>query len=388
MAQITQLDDTILGLIPLQPKRPYIESLEWFTEIVPSYNGNEETSSNRPLPRHSYRTEFCAHPEAARDVFNTVYGGLVRLWAIPLWAQGRNVGGIAAGAESIVIDTTTSDYRVDTPVFLTDGCGKWQCAYITAVNAGSLDLDRELEQMSLAFAMPIRIGRIKGTPTKTTGGFDARYTVEYEVDDNIEYDPAAPTQYYSNDIYFDYNLLDDSSEVSQQFITERETFDEELGIVEEFTPWLNNRTIQPYRVVKTSQAETWALRMFLHRRRGRWPPFWMPSFEADLRPLSIGALTTTLFVELDSYLPWAEARKNIAIKKTDGTWIARRITNAIVSAPEVVQLTLDASLAMNASQIQFISWLGFKRLDTDKVDLQYIGNNHCVSTFPLVEIKP
>lgn len=388
MAQITQLDDTILGLIPLQPRKPYRESIEWLTDITPSYNGGEETISTRPLPRQSFQTEFVAQPDQARDVFNTIYGGLVRQWAVPLWAQARSVGSIALDADVLAVDTTNADYRVDTPVLITNGCGEWQYAYIESFDAESLTLDRSLDAMRAAFVMPVRVGRIIGTPTKRTSGYNPLYVVEYEVDDNVEYEPDAPTQFYDNDIYFDYNLLSDSNQTSQQFTTNRETFDEKLGIVKEYTPWLNNRTSQPYRIVKTTQAEAWALRLWLHRRRGKWRPFWLPSFEADVQVVSTGALTTTLLVALDSMLPWAEDRTNIAVKKTDGSWLARRITNAEVVLPGVVELTLDTSLAINASAIEFVSWLGLKRLDTDKVTLDYIGNNHCETSFSILEIQP
>lgn len=389
MAQITQLDDTILGLIPLQPKRPLVESLEWLTDITPSYNGGEEPNSMRTLARQAFRTEFTAQPDDSRDVFNTVYGGLVRQWAIPIWAQAQSVGSILAGTDVLALDTTFCDYRVDTPVFVTNGCGEWQYAYITAVNVDSIELDRDLDVMRAAFAMPVRVGRIISTPSKQTRGYDTRWVIEYEVDDNVDYEPDAPTQFYDDDIYFDYNLLTESGgPVTQQFVTQRETFDFKTGIVEEFTPWTNNRTTQPYRILKTTQAEAWELRQFLYRRRGKWRPFWLPTFEADLRVTSTGALTTTLLVQLDSYLPWAEVRSNIAVKKTDGTWLARRITDAIVSAPGIAQLTLDASLAINASAIEFVSWLGRKRLDADKIEMQYIGNNHCTTSFPLIEIAP
>lgn len=388
MAQITQLDDTILGLIPLQPKRPLVETLEWVTDIVPSYNGGEESNSMRTLPRQAFRTEFTAHPSDSRDVFNTIYGGLVRQWAIPIWAQGQNIGRILEDANEIELDTTFSDYRVDTPVFLTDGCGQWQFAYIEVVNADSLELDRSLDAMRVAFAMPVRVGRIVSIPSQQTGGHDSKYVVEYEVDDNIEYEPDAPEQYLSNDIYFESPLLSEGGTITKQFTTQRENFDYKVGIVEEFTPWLNNRVSLPYRVVKTTQAEAWAFRMFLHRRRGKFRPFWLPTFEADLRVISTGALTTTLNVALDSYLPWAQVRTNIAVKKTDGTWLARQITNAEVLIPGVATLTLNASLAINASAIEYISWLGLRRLDADRIEMQYIGNNHCESSFPVIEISP
>lgn len=389
MAQITQLDDSILGLLPFQPKAPLIETLSWRSDIVPFYDGTEERNDVRNIPRQGFQTKFTTHIDQTPDIFNTIYGGLVRLVAIPLWAQAQNVGAIADNATVIDIDTTASDYRVDTPVFLTDGCGTWQFAYIDAVAADSLTVDRELDAMRVAFVMPLRVGRIVGTPTQETRGYDSQWSVAYEVDDNLELTPSAPDQYDGDDIYFDENLLpSDNAPVAKQFITERETFDYETGIVEEFTPWTNNRVSQPYRVVKTNQAEAWELREFLYRRAGKFRPFWLPSFEADLRVLSTGALTTTLLISLDSYKPWAENRLNIAVKKTDGTWLARRITNSVVSSPGVVTLTLDSSLAINASQIEFVSWLGLKRLDTDTVQLEYIGNNHCVSSFTLVEIEP
>lgn len=388
MAQITQLDSSILGIIPIQPKRPVVETLEWVTDITPSYNGGEEPNWMRPLPRQAFQLQFTAQPDQVRDVFNTVYGGLVRKWAVPVWAQAQSVGTIAEDATVIAIDTTFSDYRVDTPVFIMDICGNWQYAYIDAVAVDSLTVDRELTEARRAFVMPVRVGRLLGTPTRVTTGYNSQYSVIFEVDDNIDFEPEAPTQFYDDDIYFDENLLPTNGAFTQNFLANRETFDYQLGPVKEFTPWLNNRTSQPLRILKESQVDAWALRMFLHRRAGKYRRFWYPSFEADLRAVSTGALTTTLDVALDSLLPWAEDRKNIAIRKTDGTWLARRITDATVPLPGIARLTLDSSIAMNAADIGLISWLGLKRFDADKIELQYIGNNHCETTISILELQP
>lgn len=387
MAQITQPDDSILGLIPIQPKAPIVESLQWVTDITPSYNGGEEPNWMRPIPRQRFRYEFTAQPELVRDVYNTIYGGLVRKWAIPVWSQAQALTSLGE-VEEIEVDTTFSDYRVDSPVFVIDLCGNWQYAYIEAVNADSLELDRELTAMRRCFVMPVRVGRLLGMPSRASTGYCSKYQTEFEVDDNVVYDPDAPTQFHGNDIYFDENLLPEGGQFNQNFVTSRQTIDFDIGPVAEFTSWLTNRTSQSLRFLKESQAEAWDLRLWLHRRAGKYRPFWYPSFESDLRPVSTGALTTTLDVALDSALPWAEDRKNIAIRKTDGTWLARRINNATVPLPGIMRLTLESSIAMNASDIGLVSWLGLKRLDADSIDITHMGNNRSQISVQMLEIAP
>lgn len=138
-------------------------------------------------------------------------------------------------------------------------------------------------------------------------------------------------------------------------------------------------------LVRLGEWEPWTLREWLYRRAGRFRGFWHPSFEADLKLVSTGAISTTLNVDDDGYIVYGTQHRHIAIEATTG-WLARTVTNA-VRAGSTAQLTLNASLGVNASVIKRICWLGFKRLNSDSVELNWSGGGICEADMRLLELN-
>ena len=74
--------------------------------------------------------------------------------------------------------------------------------------------------------------------------------------------------------------------------------------------------------------------------------------------------------------------------ETTTGWLARAVTLATQIDADTVQLTLNASLAVNASVIQRISWLGLWRLDADRIEINWIGGQVSGVTIPVLELEP
>ena len=57
------------------------------------------------------------------------------------------------------------------------------------------------------------------------------------------------------------------------------------------------RKTSRYSVLKTSYADRWAIRKWLHRIRGRDRPFWLPSWKADFRVTSASSGTSVVIAD-------------------------------------------------------------------------------------------
>lgn len=90
----------------------------------------------------------------------------------------------------------------------------------------------------------------------------------------------------------------------------------------------------------------------------------------------------------DDYREFAPERTHIGILLDDGTWLLRTINAATASGADTAVIGLDAPININASRIRQISFLGLKRLDADRVELQWNSNRVLECTVSMMEIQP
>lgn len=389
MSAFLHPDLGLLPLVPLQARAPMSETLGFLTDVMTSYNGTEGTRLRlRNKPRQRFDTDISASPAWSKDVYNTVRGNLGRRWLVPAWSQPRSIGTVLSGTTVLACDTQYADFRVGSPVLLVGACNTWFVSIIDAMDAASLTLaDATTELLRGAYAVPLHPGRLVGSAQKETSGYGATWRLNYEVDDNLYLEPESPTQYHGDDIYLEPSLLSDGT-ISEQPSINVETYDGETGAVKTFPTWTYPRNVRVHRAVSETDAEAWALRQFVYRRAGRYRPFWHPTFENDVRLAQTGLLGTTVTVRDDSRFPFASDRLNLAFGLRDGTWLPRRVTADVVAGLDTRTLTLESTLDVQAADVVAISYLGFKRLNADAVELNWLGNGRCSLAVPVLELSP
>jgi hypothetical protein len=294
---------------------------------------------------------------------------------------------VLAGELTLDALTSYSEYHEGGRLILWSSPTDWQVLGIDqVVDANTISLTTPTEAFADAWVAPARWGFFEGEPSRAFDGRTSRLQLTFSIEDNRALEVAAPDQYLGNDIYFDPGLLGGDT-TSESITTQFQLLDEQLGLVEYGTPWLHNRPSRSHRMMGEDAEEAWAIREWLHRRAGRLTPFWHPSFEMDLRVLNTGAVTTTITVAADDYLRFAEERDHLAIELTSG-WVARSVTGSLVTGPDQVQLTLNASLATTASAIKRVCFLGLRRLNSDRVEINWQGGTVCTCAVPVLDIEP
>lgn len=378
----------LLGIIQIPSVAPFRETLAWLTDITDAYDGGEDPLKLRTKPRQQFSFQFTAQPKYSREIYNTIYGGQIRRWGIPLWPQARAAGNLGETDIVLSVDTRYADFRVDDAVLIMGSCDVWHVGFIASLTETDITLTEGLPfGIKGAYCIPIRTGRLVTSGQKQTSGYGSSWTLGFEVDDNLLWEPAAPDQFFGDDIYLNPNLMEGDS-TSEDIFTERETFDFELGVVKAFTPWDNSRTSRTYRALAQNDAEAWALRGWLHRRAGRYRRFWQPTFENDVRLASTGSITSTVQVYSDNRDPWALNRVNLAFGLRNGTWLPRRVTVDSAVGLDKRNFTLDSPLNVNADDIIAISYLGLRRLEADSIDLNWRGNGVLDIAVPVLELSP
>lgn len=378
--------DYLPTLMPFQPQAPVRETLSWLTDVQTAEDGSEERTQMRLMPRQTFKFQYPVEGDNMRRAFNMVWGRRHAQWVIPVWTQAQNVGAVSAGLFSIAAEPDYSDYREGDYAILWQSPTEYQVLAVATASGSTISFYNLTDAFTNAWIMPARLGFMPSNPRKTLNGHRAEHEITFQVEDNVALTVSAPTQFLSQDIYFDETLLG-GDDTSDDIVGMLDLQDEELGIVKYYAPWLYSKVARSHRAVAEGPAQAWALRQWLYRRAGRTRAFWQPSFEADLRWLNTSTITTDLDVDPADYLAYAQDRTHIAVQTKTG-WLARTITLATSINPSTLRLTLNSALNVAPGDIQRICWLGLKRLNTDSVELGWIGGGVCEMEVRLLEIEP
>lgn len=369
---------------------PAKESLAWLTDILESKDGTEQRIRCRKKPRQGLVADYPVNYDDMQFHKNRVYSWAGRVWAVPLWTEAQAVGSVSNGASSIVVPSAQVDLRDNTLAFLYENSRKTEPIDIGTIVGTTVNLEKVVSQSySNAWLMPVRVGRVVGRPRFTSNGNKGVMRMEYEFTDNIDFGlGSTPTQFLGSDIYFD-ELYKGSDEMDEEFLTRVDVVDYEWGSVKTDAPWANTKIKKPVQYIVQGLTDIMNFRKFLHRRAGRLRPYWMPSFNSDLRVVKFGSVTTGLPVYADDYNLFAANRTHIAVKLLNGTWLSRTITGITDNLDGTLTLTLDSTLGgILAADIQYVSYLGLYRFDSDVIELDWQSNRTVVTTIPVVELTP
>lgn len=375
-----------LALLPFPTEAPCGETLEWLTDVTESKNGSESRLQLRTKPRQNYSYSLPVQAWNIAKLFNTSYGALRKLFAVPVWTEAQYVGTIAAGATSISCTLTNYDLRASSLALLWRDDQTCQVIEIDSLGSGAINLLSAASAMTAAWLMPLRLGYINGNLSNRTQGHNGKVSIAFDIEDALALTPAAPTQYLSKDVYFTPGLLDGGS-LEKSLQQRSDIFDTELGKISRRSPWANARYGSDYRTVTTNVAEMRAYKSFLYRRAGKHRDFWMPTFEQHLRPANVGNIASLLTIEADSFNDYT-FRPHIAFVDVSGNWYARGVSNPTATIGNRLQLTLDSALNVDASLIANVCYLGLHRFDTDRVEINWIGNGVAESSVRILELSP
>lgn len=386
MPKITTVLFGDLAFLPYQVEKPVKERMEWLTDIIPDYRGGEERIDNRSIPRYTFEYKIPLQYVKKSDVFNTLYGALRKNWAIPIWTEAQVVGNLTALQTIIICNTQIHDLRDDSLVLIYSN-SLWEVAEIQVIGSSHIQLFTGLVfSHTNAFVIPVRIGYIVEDVDINTTGREGELNLKYQVDDNLELLPEQPTQYLSKDIYFTPTLI--SGSLNRTLEQQQNIIEFGLGPIERRTPWLNARYGSPFFSLMEGAQEVRDFKNFCYRRVGKFREFWLPTFENDLRIKSAGIIVTTFEVEADSIIDYSQQRINIAFQDLQGNWYPRGVVNYNLVDSTTVEVTIDSALNLNVDQIMIISYLGLNRLNTDRIQFNWIGNGVVISNFQVLELLP
>ena len=357
---------------------PQLEAFEWATFISESHAGTDVVTQVRNAPRWTVELESVLGADRAAAAYAIAHAGAGEVWAMPVWAEAERVS-VTAGATSVPV--SIGHYHEDGMAILWKSYREWQLLEIDGAVSGSLSLlDPVEESYSNALLMPVRVGRLVQATTVNQNAKHSWFRLQFLASDNRVLPSTEPAQYLGNDLYLDCPLLDGDG-VPDEIFRRQDMLDGRTGLVSYNSPWACARRQRTFRRFMGSNSERMDMLDWLHRRAGRYRPFWAPTWTQDLRLVSMGMPADSIAVINDGF---SGCRSHIAVRTRDGEWYPREVLEAEESGDNLI-LLLDAELTMDAGDVTMISYLGLHRLASDRIEIEALGNERYMAGIPVIE---
>lgn len=370
-----------LTLFRPPPGADVLERLEWFTDVLPSYDGGEQRRALRIAPRRFFEFDILLTARERQTIENQLHGLQAGLWALPVWPDAQALpAALSAGATSIAIDTITRDFRAGGLVGIMDGPLLYEITQAATVADALITLAAPLASAWPAGAIvaPLRPALMADAAglRRFTGA--ASYgRVRFEITEACDWPAAVESTYRSAPVLAGPpQWTQDIDAQWQRFIAR---IDAGTGPVFAEDTAGAPHLMQQHAWLLDGRSQIDALRRWLYARRGRLVAFWMPSFALDFEVVaSIDSAATTIDVAHCAYtrsIAQAVGRRDIRIELASGAVHYRRISNSVEVSATVERLTIDSALGVTVApaDVRAISYLSPVRLESDAAEIAWTG---------------
>lgn len=378
-----QVLGTRIRLWPYSALVPARETLEWLTDILPSYK-NEQRLALRRAPRQSFRY---SHNLTTREfsyakLLNQTWGQ--NNYAVPVWHEAQAVGDVPAGTGAIAVDTSWGDWRDN--LLIWSGSESYQIAKIAEVQPGSILLEDATEQsLKGAWAVPLRVGRlINGAQFARSTPFIPRSDVEFLISDNVDLGATPWPQYRNRDLVTDCSvILGSMNERIVRAVTEVDNGSGPVVVLPDFdyATHAQNVTFQ-----SQDRAQQWQFRQWLHSLRGQQRGFWLPSWNKDLELVeNIVSGATQFRIKAIGYPDFLTV-SDVAFVLHDDSLVTARVLTGAASTDGTELLDVETPFAgdIDVADVQMLCFMSYIRLNADRVTIDHEGARFMRVSIPAI----
>lgn len=375
-------------LWPFVPDTGYDETMSWKTDIIDSYN-NEQRLALRDAPRQAFSHDFVLDEAqfSRAKAISTQWAH--RVYGIAVWSELTPLlNGLTAGTTFINFDTTNADYRDNDLILLWVSDTQLTGLEITTVTATGVTLKLPLEtDWPKCYIAPLRFAR-------TFSGIDYNRSSNRYITARGVFEVTQNKDLGSNGdypLYRDKPVLTDRSAVvsdlSERISRTIDIFDNGSGPVQVDTTTNWVRHMQTIGFIKNTRADIWALRKWIHARRGKQRAFWLPSWNTDLIILENVVSTASALTVSPIGYPLYYGTKDIMVQLKNGTRLFARVTSGSTNGDGNEVLTLSAQIGdtFATTDIDFVCFMSHVRFDTDRVVFSHKDVGHVEATITIVE---
>lgn len=375
-------------LWPFVPDTGYDETMSWKTDILGSFN-NEQRLALREAPRQAFSYKFLLDEAQFSRAKAISTQWAYRVYGIAVWAEVTPLlNGIAAGATFIAFDTSNADYRDDDLIMLWVSDTQLAAFEITTVTPTGVNLKLPMgTSWPKCYVAPLRFARtFSGIDYKRSSNRYIMASGVFEVTQNKDLgDNGAYPLYRGKPVLTDRSAV--VSDLTERIARTIDVFDNGSGPIQVDVAKNWVRHMQTIGFIKNTRAGIWALRKWIHARRGKQRAFWLPSWNPDLIILeNVSSAETTIVVSPIGY-PLYYGVKDIMVQLKNGTQVFARVLSGSTNGDGNEVLTLSAQIGATfaTTDIDFVCFISHARFDSDQVVFSHKDVGQVAATIAIAE---
>lgn len=373
-----------LVLFPIEPdwSSPFVESLEWRTDVLRSFNGTEQRRALRRLPRRSFEYNFSVKRDAARKLNNLLLGWQNRVYAMPMWQEKNALTADAAlGSQVLSIDTDSFGYAAGQIAVIYVSHSENETVEIDSFTANTVTLKRPTTRYwpkgtlfypAAVAHLPTEVQTRRLTDTVIQGA--VTFTSSPEQTDPFLPAATAPETFDGFEVISRQPNWIDGIDNTYSYLFDE--IDASLGPILWETREKSGSISRPYAFFLRNRQDMVNFRAFLRRMEGRLKTCLIPSWHDDMVLRStIGSGDTGMYVvgsDLGLMLADDQTMRRLMIRLKDGTTFYRKVLSVQVDNNDTfIQLGQSLSRIVAPSDVQGIHMLLLCRLSGDKVEIPW-----------------
>ncbi len=388
---MAEIADSALPVLPFRVnwKNGIAERLEWKTNILADFKGNEQRQAARLTPRREFEVTISLWGEDRQFWDLWLHRMVGTECMIPLWHDSvRATQAVTQGQRTIRLDTRGLEWEIGSYGLLRG---------LTAISSERFQV-AEVHDDRLVAVAPIGAQWPKGTRVEPLRR--GRMTDQTDVSiKNDRVSEATATFQLTTGQPFSTGVDDMDQYAGMPVVTRQPNRSESINMQYLWSSAeADNEIGRRYRKSDTGRAmvhqkHAWFLRgraakrdfrSMMYRLRGAQVPFWLPTFNSDMTP-SRNTAGTSLYVKAFGFAYTGgvtSGRDRICVRLRDGTCLYRRITGTAVSGNlSEERLVLDAALPpLRPDQIALVSWMDAARFENDRIEFNHVNAADGVST--------
>ena len=373
----------------LAPEVGHTETLEWKTDILSTFAG-EQRLSIRSEPRQSFDYNYLLDPlEFAKQKSDSSLGA-EKLYGVPVWTDAIYIGQMPSGQLLFNGDFVNHEFTLDGLVAVYGDGDDVHITEVVALTASTLTLRLPvLTGAADAFIVPLRIANsFAGPKFSRTASQYTSSQITFAVTDNSNYlKDAQPVIYQGADVLTVRYAVVNS--ITERIYRQLDVFDNDAGIINVDVQRGLLRNLQTVGFIVQAAEAKRKLRSWLMTRKGRLRPFWLPSWNPDVEIVTPVSSTATSIEIRACGFALSYGSKYLMVNFKNGTFHFLKVTSSLYvdgDTFETLILSQASGLEFTVDSISFICFMSHCRLDTDKVTIAHSDAGKLSTSLAVIEI--
>jgi hypothetical protein len=376
---------------PFKPQMDVVETLEWLTDVQRCKKA-EYRQALRRKPRISYQHKYVLDAVdygVARELARTIGGDPMY---VPDWSVATVVPTISAGTVSLPIDVTYAPAYYSGFALVWAGDFSYEVVSVTGYGTGTIAISATVNGYTNPEIVPLRLATFDQEFDGNLGAHhyteaSAAFTATATEDLALASGGLSYPTYLGDPVVTDPVELINS--VKEGTAREVETLDSKTGPLYKYPLFATPTRSGVLAWTLLTATALWALRVWLHTRRGRCKQFWTSSWNADVT-------ITKDIVAGDTYIQIASIEfaakypipTDLAIVGADGGMIQLRISSVATAGGENERLYFGGTWAGATLPHQGLitSKLTLSRLASDRIDIQHLPGRQATVVVATTEV--